>query len=109
VTQPTAGLDFGRVGISGVRLEALFEAVPLAIAVFDAELRLVNANARYRDLTGVATLVPARVSIYDAFPNALADLTDHIDLALRGMPAPVASMLMRTPAWRRNGSSGQIR
>lgn len=87
MTQPPAALDFARVGISGVRLEAIFEAVPLAIAVFDAELRLVNANARYRDLTGVASLVPSRVSIYDAFPNALADLTDHIDLALRGTPA----------------------
>ena len=93
VTQPSVGLDFARIGISGVRLEALFEAVPLAIAVFDAELRLVNANARYRELTGVATLVPARVSIYDAFPNALADLTDHIDLALRGSPAPTAARI----------------
>ena len=47
-------LDFARIGITGVRLEALFEAVPLAIAVFDGDLRLVNANARYRELTGVA-------------------------------------------------------
>jgi PAS domain S-box-containing protein len=93
VTQPTAGLDFGRVGISGVRLEALFEAVPLAIAVFDAELRLVNANARYGDLTGVATLAPARVSIYDAFPNALADLTDHIDQALHGDATPTSARI----------------
>ena len=47
-----------RIGISGVRLEALFEAVPLAIAVFDGELRLVNANARYRELTGVRERAP---------------------------------------------------
>ena len=81
------------MGISGVRLEALFEAVPLAIAVFDAELRLVNANARYGDLTGVATLAPARVSIYDAFPNALADLTDHIDQALHGDATPTSARI----------------
>ncbi|HEY9229522.1 MAG TPA: PAS domain-containing protein, partial [Gemmatimonadaceae bacterium] len=84
MTQPSAGLDFARIGISGVRLEALFEAVPLAIAVFDGELRLVNANARYREITGVAASLPTKVSIYDAFPNALADLTDQIDTALRG-------------------------
>ena len=40
------------------KLEALFEAVPLAIAVFDGELRLVNANARYHELTGVPTPRP---------------------------------------------------
>ncbi|MGH7615735.1 MAG: ATP-binding protein [Gemmatimonadaceae bacterium] len=82
-TSPT-NLEFARVGIAGVRLEALFEAVPLAIAIFDGDLRLVNANARYRELTGVAGGAPAKVSIYDAFPNALADLTDQIDTALRG-------------------------
>src|SRR3954449_8192251 len=85
VTHPSAALDFARVGIAGVRLEALFEAVPLAIAIFDSDLRLANANARYRELTGVPTLLPSNVSIYDAFPNALADLTDQIDTALRGL------------------------
>jgi PAS domain-containing protein len=55
VTQPSASLDFARVGITGLRLEALFEAVPLAIAVFDGDLRLVNGNARYRELTDVAS------------------------------------------------------
>ncbi len=54
------------------------------MAVFDGELRLVNANARYRELTGVDAAAPSSVSIYDAFPNALADLTDQIDDALHG-------------------------
>jgi len=99
VTQPAVH-DFARVGISGVRLEALFEAVPLAIAVFDAELRLANANARYSELTGVSASGPAKISIYDAFPNALADLTDHIDLALRGTPAPAVG---RVPFQHRVG------
>ena len=92
VTQPppSNGIDFARIGISGVRLEALFEAVPLAIAVFDGELRLANANAQYRELTGVSDPLPATLSIYDAFPNALADLTDQIDTALRGgTPVPL--------------------
>jgi PAS domain S-box len=99
VTQPAVH-GFARVGISGVRLEALFEAVPLAIAVFDAELRLANANARYSELTGVSASGPAKISIYDAFPNALADLTDHIDLALRGTPAPTVG---RVPFQHRVG------
>lgn len=100
MTQPTAGLDFARIGISGVRFEALFEAVPLAIAIFDGDQRLVNANARYRELTGVNASLPAKVSIYDAFPNALADLTDQIDTALRGgsIAAPV-----RVPFQHRGG------
>ena len=87
---PPTGLDFARIGISGVRLEALFEAVPLALAVFDGDLRLVNANAQYRELTGIGDAMPATVTIYDAFPNALADLTDQIDTALRsGSPVPL--------------------
>jgi signal transduction histidine kinase len=69
------------------RLEALFETIPLSIAIFDSDLRLVTNNAQYRDLMAaeadfVAT--PGVLSIYDAFPNALADLTDQIDSAVRG-------------------------
>ena len=101
MTQPSAGLDFTRIGIAGVRLEALFEAVPLAIAVFDSEQRLVNANARYRELTGVPESLARKVSIYDAFPNALADLTDQIDSALRGAPATAARVPFQQRAGRR--------
>ncbi len=99
MTHSTPGLDFARIGSSGVHLDALFEAVPLAIAVFDADLRLVNANARYRELTGVADSSTVRMSIYDAFPNALADLTDQIDSALRGSEPEV----VRVPFQHRGG------
>jgi len=88
VAQNLAGFDLSLGTIAGARLEALFEAVPLAVAVFDPELRMVTANARYRELTGVDAAAADRISIYDAFPNALADLTEQIDSALRGaMPA----------------------
>jgi PAS domain S-box-containing protein len=100
VTQPSSVLDFARIGITGVRLEALFEAVPLAIAIFDGDLRLASANARYRELTGVPASQPSKVSIYDAFPNALADLTDQIDAAMRGTPRPSA---VRIPFQQRGG------
>ena len=63
------------------RLEHIFDALPLAVAEFDAELLLMRANLRYRTLIGA--LVPAgwRPTAYDAFPNALADLSDEIDAA----------------------------
>ncbi len=100
MTQPSVGTEFARIGISGLRLEALFEAVPLAIAVFDSELRLATGNARYRELTGASDLLPTRISIYDAFPNALADLTDQIDSALRGASVATA---VRVPFQQRAG------
>jgi PAS domain S-box-containing protein len=78
----------------------LFEAVPLAIAIFDGDLRLASANARYRELTGVPASQPSKVSIYDAFPNALADLTDQIDAAMRGTSRPSA---VRIPFQQRGG------
>ncbi len=85
MTEQSASVEFAHIGLSGVRFEALFEAIPLSIAIFDGELRLVSANTRYRELTGVDAPATARPSIYDAFPNALADLTEQIDAAVRGV------------------------
>ena len=78
---PRFELDPSRLAAAGARFDTIFEALPLAIAIFDADLRMVTSNSRYRDLTGVEE---DAVSIYDAFPNALADLTDQIDGAARG-------------------------
>jgi signal transduction histidine kinase/CheY-like chemotaxis protein len=78
---PRFELDPSRLAAAGARFDTIFEALPLAIAIFDADLRMVTSNSRYRDLTGVEE---DAVSIYDAFPNALADLTDQIDGAGRG-------------------------
>ncbi|MDB4898917.1 MAG: hypothetical protein JWN53_725 [Gemmatimonadetes bacterium] len=72
------------------RLDALLEAVPLAVALFDGDLMLVATNARYRDLTGLDVAQASGRPIYDAFPNALADLTEQIDIAAGG--APVVSV-----------------
>ena len=96
----SSGVDFAHAGLAGVRFEALFEAIPLSIAVFDSDLKLVSANTQYRELTGVEAPTSARVSIYDAFPNALADLTEQIDAALRGVTGRVAE---RVPFHHRNG------
>jgi len=73
-------------GAQIARLHALFEAISLAIAIFDHEQRLVSANAKFRELTGMDDRQAIGRSIYDAFPNALADLTEQIDAALEGRP-----------------------
>src|SRR6478672_6958538 len=81
------------------RLDALLEAVPLAVALFDGALSLVATNARYRDLTGLDVAQASGRPIYDAFPNALADLTEQVDIAAGG--APVVSV--RVPFQHRGG------
>lgn len=68
-------------------LDAFVEAVPLAIAIFDAELRLVRANGRYLELTGLSAGDAQGSSAYDAFPNALADLGDQLDAVALGTQA----------------------
>jgi PAS domain S-box-containing protein len=97
VTNPglTERLDPAREaqGAQIARLHALFEAISLAIAIFDSDQRLVSANAKFRELTGMDDRQALGRSIYDAFPNALADLTEQIDGALEGRPVsayPVA-------------------
>jgi len=83
------------------RLDALLEAVPLAVAVFDGQLVLAATNARYRDLTGVDVSQAVGRSVYDAFPNALADLTEQVDIAAGGVPV----VAVRVPFQYRGGRS----
>ncbi|MEP6620471.1 MAG: PAS domain-containing protein [bacterium] len=97
----TSTLDISRDATSSelTRLDALLEAVPLAVAMFDGELVLVATNARYRDLTGLDAAQAVGRSIYDAFPNALADLTEQVDIAAGG----VAVVSVRVPFQHRGG------
>src|SRR6478736_5245116 len=81
------------------RLDALLEAVPLAVAVFDGSLVLAATNARYRELTGVDVGQAVGRSVYDAFPNALADLTEQVDIAAGGVPV----VAVRVPFQYRGG------
>src|SRR5215208_339964 len=81
------------------RLDALLEAVPLAVAVFDGALQLAATNARYRDLTGVDVTHAIGRSVYDAFPNALADLAEQVDIAAGGVPV----VAVRVPFQYRGG------
>jgi PAS domain S-box-containing protein len=81
------------------RLEGFLEAVPLAVAVFDGQLLLVATNARYRELTGLDAAQAIGRSVYDAFPNALADLTEQVDIAAGGVPV----VSVRVPFQHRGG------
>ena len=97
----TSALDSAS-GVHGddlARLDALLEAVPLAVALFDGALALVATNARYRDLTGLDVAQALGRSIYDAFPNALADLTEQVDIAAGGVPV----VSVRVPFQHRGG------
>ncbi|MEX2178736.1 MAG: ATP-binding protein [Gemmatimonadaceae bacterium] len=91
LTDPLEDVTRGE-GAQIARLHALFEAISLAIAIFDHEQRLVSANARFRELTGMDDRQALGRSIYDAFPNALADLTEQIDAALEGRPVVAYSV-----------------
>jgi signal transduction histidine kinase len=64
------------------RLEGIFEALPLAVAEFGPSLLLARANARYRALVGAFVPRDWHPTAYDAFPNALADLSEEIDAAV---------------------------
>ncbi|MDE3053017.1 MAG: PAS domain-containing protein [Gemmatimonadota bacterium] len=79
------------------RFEALFEAIAHAIAVFDDNLELVSANPRYYELTGTSSEDARGRSVYDAFPNAQADLTEQIDSAVHGAPVIAFPVTFQNP------------
>jgi PAS domain S-box-containing protein len=71
-------------------LAAVVEALPFAVAVFDAELELAASNERFRELTGLLAGQALKRRIRQAFPTALGDLTEQIDAAASGSaPATV--------------------
>ncbi|MDQ3995981.1 MAG: PAS domain-containing protein, partial [Gemmatimonadota bacterium] len=81
--------DADRASAPAASFAALVDALPLAVAVFDADLELVAANERYRELTGLAAGQAVNRSMRDAFPNALGDLSPQIEAAANGCaPAP---------------------
>ena len=97
LTHQDAPSEVDRLTEQLARLESLFEAVPLAIAVFNDALTLVRANTRYCELTQMPPGQSSARSIYDAFPNALADLSEQIDTAIRGGSASPVRIVFRHP------------
>ena len=87
--------DAGRADAPAASFAALVEALPLAIAVFDASLELVASNERYRELTGLGAGQAQKRSIRSAFPNALGDLSAQMDAAASGSAPPSARTAFR--------------
>ncbi len=89
--------DSGPKTTPTARFEALFEAIAHAIAVFDGNLELASANPRYYELTGTVPEETRGRSVYDAFPNAQADLTEQIDSAVHGAPVIAFPVTFQNP------------
>jgi signal transduction histidine kinase len=85
----------GRAAAPAASFAALVEALPLAVAVFDASLELVASNERYRDLTGLGAGHALKRPIRSAFPNALGDLSGQMDAAASGSAPPSARVAFR--------------
>ena len=81
VAQDFAGFDLSLGTIAGARLDALLEAVPLAVAVFDGTLRWPRRTRGIAISRASTSAQAVGRSVYDAFPNALADLTEQVDIA----------------------------
>jgi PAS domain S-box-containing protein len=93
--------DAGRASAPAGSFAALVDALPLAVAVFDADLELVAANERYRELTGLAAGQAGNRPIREAFPNALGDLTPQIEAAANGCASAAARVSFRRGAGER--------
>jgi PAS domain S-box-containing protein len=59
-------------------VQALVDAMPLALALFDADRRLVRANRLYAELTDLTPDQLAGRALRDAWPNAAANLDAQI-------------------------------
>lgn len=59
-------------------VQEILDAVPLALAVFDVDQRLVRANRLFADLTDAGDAAVTGRALHDAWPNALADLESQI-------------------------------
>ncbi|HKS06247.1 MAG TPA: ATP-binding protein [Gemmatimonadaceae bacterium] len=69
-------------------VQTVLDALPLALAVFDVDLRCVRANRRYAELTDLTPEQQTGRALHDAWPNAMADLEPQIATARRtGTPS----------------------
>lgn len=82
-------------------MQALFDAMPLALALFDARQRLMRANLRYAQLTGLKPKETTGRSLRNAWPNAAADLDSQIAAADKSRAAESRVIEFRTPGGTR--------
>lgn len=102
-TRPQASpdSDTARAIPPAASFAALVEALPIAVAVFDANLQLVASNERYRELMGLGAGQALRRPLREAFPTALGDLSAQIDGAAQGSAPATARVAFRRGAGER--------
>jgi len=59
--------------------QALFDAIPVALAMFDGTPRLRMCNARYRAVAGFHGPIGTPADLQEAFPNARVDLSPTVE------------------------------
>lgn len=69
------------LGVDSDAIQALFDAMPLALAQFDSAQRLVRANGRYAELTNLPAKEISGRPLVDAWPNALTGLAEQVAAA----------------------------
>ncbi|HEY0971215.1 MAG TPA: response regulator [Gemmatimonadales bacterium] len=69
-------------------LARALDGVPVAIALFDRDLRLVRCNERFRVLTGCPGGMPSLLALHEIFPTSLVAIGPALTAALRGDPQP---------------------
>ena len=93
--QALSDSDTARATTPAAPFAALVEALPIAVAVFDASLHLVASNERYRELMGLGAGQALRRPLREAFPSALGDLTAQIDAVVQGSAPASARIAFR--------------
>jgi PAS domain S-box-containing protein len=89
------------LSIESDAIQALFDAMPVALAQFDAAQRLVRSNNRYAELTNLTAKEINGRQLADAWPNALTGLTDQVAAAMASGHAESRLIEFRTPGGSR--------
>jgi PAS domain S-box-containing protein len=66
-------------------LHTIYEGVPVGIAFYDREMRLISFNSRWAELAGVGATAVKGALLYDVAPNAVQSAEAH-ERALEGEP-----------------------
>ncbi len=77
------------------RFMAVFDALPLALALVDQRLLIVHANPRFLALTGIQPAQIGHRYVHDTFPVEDCDLTAAVIAAARGLPGVSTTVLVR--------------
>ncbi len=77
------------------RFMAVFDALPLALALVDQRLLIVHGNPRFLALTGIQPAQVGHRFVHDTFPVEECDLTAAVIAAARGLPGVPTTVLVQ--------------